>query len=91
MTSRTDKTAEQTEQAVERIRELNEQILQAGRQWGIGFLDAYEQSLRSFAEFQERSAGRTDVEWVARLVQAQADFAREVARLSTAGARDLLK
>jgi hypothetical protein len=82
MTSRTDKTAEQTEQAVERIRELNEQILQAGRQWGIGFLDAYEQSLRSFAEFQE---------WVARLVQAQADFAREVARLSTAGARDLLK
>ena len=90
MATQSDKF-KQTEEAVDRIRELNEQILQAGRQWGIGFLDAYEDSLRTFADFQERTVGDTNVEWMSQLVKAQADFTREVARLSTAAPRDLLK
>jgi hypothetical protein len=85
------KKEQETNEALERIRELNEQILAAGREWGIGFLGAYEESLRSFADFQERSADRTDIEWVSRLVKAQADFTREIAKLSTAAPRDFLK
>ena len=85
------KKEQETAEALERIRALNEQILAAGKDWGLGFLDAYEESLRNFADFQERSADRTEIEWVSRLVKAQADFTREMAKLSTSVPREFLK
>jgi hypothetical protein len=66
------------EQTLTRIRELNEQILEKGREWGIGFLDAYEQTLKTFAEYQTEAADATGVEWVSDIARAQADFLREV-------------
>ena len=87
-----DQVKQQTEEAIERIRELNEQVLQAGREWGLGFLDAYEQSMRTFAEFQDKAAESVgDVEWISQVVKAQADFTREITKLTTQTARRLLK
>jgi hypothetical protein len=87
-----DQVKQQTEEAIERVRELNEQILQASRQWGLGFLDAYEQNMRTFAEFQDKAAESAgDVEWVSQIVKAQADFTRELTKLTTQTARRLLK
>jgi hypothetical protein len=83
--------ANQVEDAVQRIRALNEQILESGREWGQGFLDAYEQSMRTFADFQQRAADGTNVEWLAHIAKAQADFTREVTKWSTEAARKLLK
>ena len=83
---------QQTEEAIERIRQLNEQILQASRQWGLGFLDAYEQNMRTFAEFQDKAAESVgDVEWISQVVKAQADFTREITKLTAQTARRLLK
>jgi len=91
MAAGSDKATESTDERIDRIRALNEQVLQAGRELGQGFLDAYEQSMRTFADFQERAADGTDVAWIAQVAKAQADFTREVTKFSTEAARKLLK
>jgi len=83
-------TADEAEAAVERIRELNEQILEAGKQWGQSFLDAYEQSMRTFADFTAKSGQSTDVEWISQIAKAQADFTREVTKAYTSAVRELV-
>ncbi len=81
----------ETEQASERIRELNEQVLDLGRKAGVGFLGAYEQNLQTFADYQDKVADQTKIDWVANVARAQANFTREITRVYTSTARDLLK
>ena len=90
MATKSDK-ANGTDETIERIRELNEQILEAGKQWGQSFLDAYEQSMRTFADFTPTSGQSTDVEWISSVAKAQAGFTREVTRQATEAARRMLK
>jgi hypothetical protein len=85
------KTSKDTEAAAERIRELNEQILDFGRKAGIQFLDAYESTLKTFADYQDKVADQSQIEWIASIARAQANFTREVTRVYTSSARDLLK
>ena len=91
MASSSSKASSLAEEHIERIRALNEQILEAGKQWGETFLDAYEQSMRTFADFTVKSGERTDVEWIANIAKAQADFTREVTRQATEAARRVMK
>jgi hypothetical protein len=86
-----NKASKDTEAAAERIRELNEQILEFGRKAGVQFLDAYESTLKTFAEYQDKVADQSQIEWVSSIARAQANFTREVTRVYTASARDLLK
>ena len=79
------------EDAAERLRALNEQIIEASKQSGQAYLEAYEANLKSIAEHQAKLAGSSDVEWVSTLLNAQADFTREMARAASAQSRDLLK
>src|SRR3954447_26570015 len=72
------KDTKQAEETIERIRALNEQILEAGKQWGSSFLDAYEQSMRTYADFTAKTGEGTDVEWILHIAKAQADFTRTV-------------
>jgi hypothetical protein len=87
MAADTDEAKRQAEDAAERIRALNEQILSSGKEWGAGFLDAYEQSIQSFADFQERAAEGTDVSSLSLIAKAQADFTREITKISADAAR----
>jgi hypothetical protein len=80
-----------TDQATKRIRDLNEQILDFGRNAGTGFLEAYEKNLQTFADYQDKVADQTKVDWIASLARAQANFTREVTRVYTSTARDVLK
>ena len=75
----------------ERIRQLNEEILAFGRQAGQSFLDAYETTLKTFAEYQDKVADASQVDWLASMARAQANFTREMASLYTSAARDMLK
>ena len=90
-TSTQGKTSKDIDAAAERIRELNEQILDFGRKAGVQFLDAYESTLKTFAEYQDKVADQSQVEWVASFARAQANFTREVTRVYTSSARDFLK
>jgi hypothetical protein len=73
------------------IRELNEQILEAGRSAGFEFLEAYERTLRSFADTQESLADASQSDWLTHLMKAQANFTRDVVGAMTEAARGTLK
>jgi hypothetical protein len=86
-----NQSTEAVEATVERIRELNEQILDAGKKAGGAYLDAYEKALKSIADYQEQVAKQTDVEWVSTIVDAQARFTRELTKVYVSTGRELLK
>ena len=88
-TTTTNKNA--NEATTERIRELNEQIVDAARKAGGAYLDAYEKALESIADFQERVAKQSDVVWISTVVDAQARFTRELTKLYVSTGRELLK
>jgi hypothetical protein len=87
-TATTKNTAEAT---TERIRDLNERIVDAAKKAGGAYLDAYEKALASIAEYQEGVAKQTDVEWLSTVVDAQARFTRELTKLYVNTGRELLK
>jgi DNA-binding ferritin-like protein len=82
--SRYDETAD-------RIRDLNERVIDAGRKAGSTYLDAYEKSLKSLAEYEEKLAEATPVEWLSTVLNAQADFVRDVTRATAQTAREYIK
>ena len=87
----TTTTKNKTEATSERIRDLNEQILEASKKAGTAYLDAYEKALKSIADYQESVAKQTDVDWISTVVDAQARFTRELTNLYVNTGRELLK
>jgi hypothetical protein len=79
------------EAAAARVRKLNEQIIEAGKQAGESTLTSYEKFLKSIASSIERGPGSSDVEWIANLATAQAKFIRDVTASLTKAARRTLK
>ncbi len=79
------------EAAAARVRKLNEQIIDAGKQAGESTLTSYEKFLKSIAGSIERGPGSSDVEWIANLATAQAKFIRDVTASLTKAARKTLK
>ena len=79
------------DQATKRIRDLNEQVLDFGRNAGMSFLEAYEQNLQTFADYQDKVADQTKVDWIASIASAQANFTRDISRVYTKTAREVLK
>jgi DNA-binding protein HU-beta len=79
------------EAAANRVRKLNEQIIAAGREAGETTLTNYEKFLKSIAGSLERGPGKSDVEWISNLAQAQAKFIRDVTASLTKAARKRLK
>jgi len=91
MATTTTQGADAVEETVERIRQLNEQILDAGMKAGAAYLSAYEKALQSIADYQEQVARQSDVEWISTIVDAQAGFTRELTKVWVSTGRDLLK
>jgi hypothetical protein len=79
------------EAAAERLRKLNERIIEAGKQTGENTLSSYEKALKAIAGVVERGPGRSDIEWISQLATTQAKFIRDVTEAWTSAARDMLK
>jgi hypothetical protein len=79
------------EEAADRVRDLNERIIESSRKAGKAYIDAYEASLKSIADYQQKVADATPVEWFSTLMNAQAEFTREMAKAVNASTRELLK
>jgi hypothetical protein len=78
------------EAAANRVRKLNEQIIEAGKQAGETTLTSYEKFLKSIAGSLERGPGSSDVEWISNLATAQAKFIRDITSSLTKAARKRL-
>ena len=86
------KAAEPGVEATEqRIRELNERIIDAGKRAGRGTLDIYESTLKAVSDSLERGPGSSDIEWVSSIATAQANFLRDLTKAWTSAARKALK
>jgi hypothetical protein len=86
------KNGEQTiDAAFEQVKELNEQVLAAARKAGNIYVDSYEKTVDRAIELELKVAKLTPQEWLKNLIQAQADFQRELAESYTTAARGLLK
>jgi hypothetical protein len=79
------------EEILASMRDRQEQILEAGRKTRLELVDAYGQSLGAVADSQDKLAGVSDVEWLNRILRAQASFTRGFADASGKFARELLQ
>jgi hypothetical protein len=75
----------------QRLRKLNERIIDAGRDAGEATLSSYEKALKAIASTIERGPGSSEVDWISNLATAQAKFIREVTNAWTSAARQRLK
>jgi hypothetical protein len=82
---------ENVEAATERIRDLNERIIESSKRAGGVYLDIYEKTLNSIADYQQKIGEQTEVDWVRTIANAQADFTRDLANAYSSAARGLLK
>jgi hypothetical protein len=85
------KTAAASDEAVQSIRELTERFIESAKAAGNQSLDAYERSLRTLVEFEERAAGATQLDWVSSIAAAHAKFLQDVTSAYVSSARTMLK
>jgi hypothetical protein len=81
-----DTAASRGEAALQRIRDLNESIVERARDAGKNSLDAYERLLKSVADYQQ-TAGERSGEFVSALGRVQADLTRELGEAGPSAAR----
>jgi hypothetical protein len=79
------------EAAAQRLRKLNERIIEAGKQTGETTLSSYEKALKAIAGAVERGPGTSDIDWISHLATTQAKFIRDVTEAWTSAARGMLK
>ena len=79
------------EAVAQRVRKLNERIIEEGKAAGEATLTSYEKALKAIASTLERGPGKSDVEWISSLATTQAKFLRDVTTAWTAAARGMLK
>jgi hypothetical protein len=82
---------ENVDAAAERIRELNERIIESSKMAGNAYLDIYEKTLNSIADYQEKVGEQSQVDWVTTIANAQASFTRDLAGAYSSAARSLIK
>ena len=75
----------------QRLRKLNERIISAGRDAGETTLSNYEKALKAIASAVERGPGKSDIDWISNVANAQAKFIRDVTEAWARAARDRLK
>jgi hypothetical protein len=79
------------EAVAQRVRKLNERIIEESKSAGEATLTAYEKALKSIASSLERGPGASDVEWISALATTQAKWIRDVTTAWTSAARGMLK
>jgi hypothetical protein len=79
------------EALAQRIRKLNERIIEESKEAGEATLSSYEKMLKAIAGSIERGPGRSEVEWISSLATTQAKFIRDVTTAWTSAARGMIK
>jgi hypothetical protein len=83
--------AAQVEAISQRLRKLNEKIIDFGREAGEQTLASYEKALKTIANGVQQSSAKDELEWISQLAASQAKFVREITDSWAKAARDRLK
>jgi hypothetical protein len=78
------------EDAVARVRALNERLIESSKAAGLTTLDSYEKALKSLVDFEQKIAGASQLEWVSALASTYATFVQDVSAAYTKAAREML-
>jgi hypothetical protein len=89
--SNTRAAQDNADAAADRIRDLNERILESSKKAGNVYVDMYEKTLHSIADYQEKVGQQSQVDWVETMANAQADFTRQLTKAFTSASRSALK
>ncbi len=90
MDNKTPVDPKAVEEAVARIKEMSERLIEASRGAGLASLNAYEKSLESMLSFQ-RSAGKaTQIDFISEFAAMQANYIKAMSEAYTSAARQLL-
>jgi hypothetical protein len=81
----------QVEAIAERLRKLNEKIIDFGREAGESTLANYEKALKTIATGVQQSPAKDELEWISHLAASQAKFVREITDSWAKSARERLK
>ena len=79
------------EATAERIRDYNEKLIQSTKRAGMASVDAYEKTLKSLVDFEEKVGQSSQLEWVSALASTHAQFIKDVSQAYTQAAREVLK
>jgi hypothetical protein len=80
-----------TEEAVRKVQELSDRMIELMKKNGISWLQAYERVLNRMLQLQAQAAGATQIEWINALAATNADFTREMSAAYFQTVRDQLK
>ena len=80
-----------TDEAVKRIKEISDRVLELAKKNGLTWLQAYEKILSTMLQLQQRAAATTQIEWINALATANAEFMREMSNAYFQAAREQLK
>jgi hypothetical protein len=87
----TPSTPQDIDEAVKRVKELSDRLIEQTKKNGASWLEAYEKSLTRMLELQQRAAAATQIEWINTLAATNADFMREMSAAYFQTVRDQLK
>ena len=79
------------EETTQRIRDLNERLIESSKSAGLVTLDAYEKALQSLADFEQKVAKASQLDWVTALAATHAKFISDLSTSYTSAVRDQLK
>jgi hypothetical protein len=81
----------QIEAIAERLRKLNERIIEVGREAGDSTLASYEKALKAIATGISHGPTKDEFDWISHLAASQAKFVREMTDSLAKAARERLK
>jgi hypothetical protein len=79
------------DEAVKRVKELSDRMIELTRKNGLAWIEAYERVLKEMLQLQERAAAATQIEWINALATTNADFMREMSTVYFQTVRDQMK
>jgi hypothetical protein len=79
------------DEAVKRVKELSDRMIELTRKNGLAWIEAYERVLKEMLQLQERAAAATQIEWINALATTNADFMREMSTVYFQTVRDQIK
>jgi predicted RNA-binding Zn ribbon-like protein len=88
-TSRVD-SLDAHEEVAQRLRELNDSLIESSKAAGNTALDTYEKTLQALVHFEESVVAGNQLEWVSALAQAHAAFIRDTSTAYIEATRQLL-